>query len=133
MARSSRLKLTSISISITATPLMVERIRASLVYALLSLNTVIEGRMAEFFTKQGISFTRDRMNTLSFATCPSKDLFPSENSTTPRSVRPDFYLDVMSVQVGCNILVGNDEFAHRRYRFFIFQSFNTLAVISRGL
>lgn len=67
-----------------------------------------EEQMATFFTQKGILFDRDFENTIHFSHCPQLQL-PGVRS------RPDFYLTELSAQLETTILVGNDEFAHRRY------------------
>lgn len=67
-----------------------------------------EERMATFFTEQDILFNRDWENVISYSHCPQLQL------TGARS-RPDFFLTDLSVKLGIAVLIGNDEFAHRRY------------------
>jgi hypothetical protein len=93
-------------------------IQASIRYASQLSNLSIESQMAAFLKENKISFKQDRENTLSFSTCPAAPIpLPSETAEKPRSVRPDFFLDEISTLLGCYILIGNDEFAHRRYRY----------------
>lgn len=68
-----------------------------------------EQQMATFLEQKGILFTRDWENVISFNHCPQLQL-PGARS------RPDFFLTDLSVKLGIAVLVGNDEFAHRRYQ-----------------
>jgi uncharacterized C2H2 Zn-finger protein len=72
-----------------------------------------EEQMAVFLKDNGILFDRDRDNTLHFNHCQI-DPNPHPKANKAR-IRPDFYLTDMSVELGCHILIGNDEFQHRRY------------------
>ena len=73
-----------------------------------------ESQMAAYFTQNGISFTQDRqilwnlLHARTSKTC---------SRLRPRRIRADFFLRDISTTLGCYIVVGNDEFAHRKYRY----------------
>jgi hypothetical protein len=67
-----------------------------------------EEQMAVFLKDNGILFDRDRENTLHFNHCQNVDPNPHPKANKAR-IRPDFYLTDMSVELGCHILIGNDE------------------------
>lgn len=76
-----------------------------------------EQQLADFFTKQNISFDRDWLNFISFKPCSG-----IEGSRS--SARPDFYLHTKSAELECVLLVCNDEFAHRQTKCEFQRIFN---------
>ena len=66
-----------------------------------------EHRLAKFFEAKGVEFTRDTENYINIRSC-LKDSYK-------KFTRPDFHLLQYSAKLGAVVLVGNDEFAHRRY------------------
>ena len=69
-----------------------------------------EQRMATFFDREGILYDRDHQNLIRHNTC--KTLQPFFNG---HFSRPDFHLFQFQHTTNLVMLVGNDEFAHRRY------------------
>jgi hypothetical protein len=67
-----------------------------------------EAKLAAFLTTNNIAFDRDWANRINFKTC---DNIQGGHA----SARPDFYLPEWSARLGCVVLIGNDEFAHRKY------------------
>ncbi len=67
-----------------------------------------ESKLAAFFTKNNITFSRDRQNFISFRNC--KEVIEGGHF----NARPDFYLFEKSAELGIVLLVGNDELAHRQ-------------------
>ncbi len=74
----------------------------------LSRRLKTEQRMACLFQAHGIRFERDRKNAIFHSHCLQLAL-PGSHS------RPDFFLPEFVPAVGADVVVGNDEFAHRRY------------------
>ncbi len=74
----------------------------------LRLRLKTEQQMADLFQAHGIRFERDRKNTIFHSHCLQLAL-PGSHS------RPDFFLPEFVPAVGADVVVGNDEFAHRRY------------------
>ena len=69
-----------------------------------------EQQMADLFTKNNIKFDRDAQNMVRHSSCQTlKQYFKGHYS------RPDFHLFQLQSEIGAIVLVGNDEFAHRRY------------------
>ena len=66
-----------------------------------------ETKLANFLKSRNIFFDRDWMNFLQFRNC----LHIEGNKL---SARPDFYLPIESNKLKCIVLIGNDEFQHRR-------------------
>jgi hypothetical protein len=69
-----------------------------------------ETQMAELFDENKIEYDRDFQNMVSHGSCP-----PLKRMFTGRHSRPDFHLYKMQASMNAIVLVGNDEFAHRRY------------------
>lgn len=67
-----------------------------------------ETQLAQFFDTRGIPYDRDWVNRLNFKGC-------SNMEGNRLSARPDFYLPTFSAELGCVVLCGNDEMAHRHY------------------
>jgi len=67
-----------------------------------------ETKMAKLFDENGIAYDRDFMNTIR----SQPGCYTFTNGT---SARPDFHLLDLSSHLQADVLVGNDEFAHRRY------------------
>jgi hypothetical protein len=67
-----------------------------------------EQKLATFLTENRFDFTRDFANTVSHRAC-------AELKLSGHRSRPDFYLPVLSAEVGATVLIGNDERAHRKY------------------
>ena len=88
-----------------------------------------EQQMAAMFKRENILFDQDRENTLTFATCPGMNPLPSA-AKKPRSLRVDFYLIELSVKLGIRIFVGNDEFAHQRYRCDSYRTINFASMLA---
>ncbi len=88
----------------------------SLEYHIQALHTVdglsrrlqTEQQMADLFQAHSIRFERDRENAIFHSHCLQLAL-PGSHS------RPDFFLPEFVPAVGADVVVGNDEFAHRRY------------------
>ncbi len=69
-----------------------------------------EQQMADLFTKACVPFDRDAKNIVRHSSCESiKRYFRGHHS------RPDFHLYSLQASASALVLVGNDEFAHRRY------------------
>jgi hypothetical protein len=68
-----------------------------------------ESSMAAWFESEGYAFTRDWENYVNHHTCADlRVLFPGKFS------RPDFRLYILETILRAILLVGNDEFCHRR-------------------
>jgi len=67
-----------------------------------------ETKLAEFFKSKNIAIERDWMNYIKFKYCKNIE----GNST---SARPDFFLPEYSALLKAIVIIGNDEFAHRKY------------------
>ena len=83
-----------------------------------------ETRLADFLTAQGIVFDRDWTNRIDFQHCRG-----IEGGAV--SARPDFFLPVESVRLGALVLLGNDEFAHRRYPCDFQRLFNIVQALDQ--
>lgn len=70
-----------------------------------------ETKLAEFFKAENIAYDRDWTNRIDFKLCPT--IPPLGNKS---NARPDFFLPELSAKLKATVLVGNDEFAHRRYQ-----------------
>lgn len=69
-----------------------------------------ENQLARFLDQEGIAYDRDFQNVVAHGRCPGlKEYFQGQYS------RPDFHLYEMQAQTKLVVLIGNDEFAHRRY------------------
>jgi hypothetical protein len=69
-----------------------------------------ENLMAAFFDERKIPYDRDFQNVVAHNSCANlRKYFNGTHS------RPDFHLFQMQAQASAVVLVGNDEFAHRRY------------------
>lgn len=69
-----------------------------------------EQQMADLFREQGWAFDRDAANVVTHRQCPSlRKYFAGVFS------KPDFHLLDFQIATQAFVLVGNDEFAHRRY------------------
>ena len=69
-----------------------------------------ENSLAEWLSTEGLPFDRNFENIVSHSSCPKLAA-----TFTGRYSRPDFHLFLMQQQCRTVVLVGNDEFAHRRY------------------
>ena len=67
-----------------------------------------EHQLANFLQKKDCAFDRDRVNHVSFVCKPELKL-------TGNCSYPDFFLKDISASLGAVVLLGNDEFMHRRY------------------
>jgi len=67
-----------------------------------------EQQLADFLQKKGCAFDRDRVNHVSFVCKPELEL-------SAKCSYPDFYLTSITAKLGAVVLLGNDEFMHRRY------------------
>jgi hypothetical protein len=67
-----------------------------------------ETKLAEFLDSKNCAYDRDRTNHVSFTCKPSLKL-------SGRCSYPDFYLTEISARLGAHVILGNDEFSHRRY------------------
>ncbi len=67
-----------------------------------------ETKLARFFESIGIAYDRDWVNKLNFKGCENMQ-------GTASYARPDFFLPIESARLCAIVLVGNDEFCHRRY------------------
>lgn len=67
-----------------------------------------ESQLADFFDKHKIIYDRDWVNRISFKSCKNIE-------GTNLSARPDFHLYGLDHLLNAIVLVGNDEFCHRRY------------------
>jgi len=90
-----------------------------------------ESKLEEFFKSKKIPATRDWENVINFKYCKNIEVGPG-------SARPDFYLLAESVRLSAIVLVGNDEFGHRRYPCDFKRVFNICSALeqnpdSRGL
>ena len=70
-----------------------------------------EHKMSELFKTNGIANDRDWTNTVTFRGCTS------EVEGNAYRARPDFFLLEVSAQLGALVLIGNGEYAHRRYPY----------------
>lgn len=70
-----------------------------------------ERQLADLFDQNHIAYDRDHANLVRHSSCQSlKGLFSGKFS------RPDFHLVQFQAEIGALVLVGNDEFSHRRYQ-----------------
>jgi hypothetical protein len=69
-----------------------------------------ERKMATLFNKHKIAYEHDWANLVKHADCKALKRY-----FTGKSSRPDFRLIILGVLLRAIVLVGNDEFAHRRY------------------
>jgi len=67
-----------------------------------------EQKLADFLTSQHVVFTRDWMNHIQFKNCAN-----IEGNKT--SARFDFFLPTESARLEANVIIENDEYAHRDY------------------
>ncbi len=67
-----------------------------------------ETKLAKFFDEESIMYDRDWLNRLVFKHCQNIE-------GKSGSARPDFYLIAESFRLKAIVLLGNDEFCHRRY------------------
>jgi hypothetical protein len=74
----------------------------------LSQKLESETKLAKFFDAQGVPFYRDWENIINFRSCQGIE-------GNRFHARPDFYLPTYSAILEAVVIVGNDEFAHRRY------------------
>ena len=78
-----------------------------------------ETKLAQFLQTKGVAFDRDWTNRLDFKRCSQMQV---EGGAL--SARPDFFLPTLSAELGAQVLLGNDEFAHRRYPCDLQRVFN---------
>lgn len=75
-----------------------------------------ETQLARCLDRAGIAYTRDWQNRLRYADCPAMARIAARDGSTAGSSRPDFHLLALSARLGAIVLLGNDEFEHRRYK-----------------
>ncbi len=84
-----------------------------------------ENKLAHFLTTQHILFDRDWMNYLTFKECKN-----IEGGKV--SARLDFYLPLESERLKCIVLIGNDEWQHRREQCDFQRVFNIIQSLEQS-
>jgi hypothetical protein len=74
----------------------------------LSKKLQSETQLAKFFDSINVKYDRDWANLIQFKSCKNIE-------GQHVSARPDFYLPEISALLNAIVLIGNDEFQHRRY------------------
>ncbi len=83
-----------------------------------------EAKLAEFLTANDVVFSRDWLNLIKFGHCENIEGNAS-------SARPDFYLQAESARLGAVVLIGNDEYAHRRYPCDMRRTYNIVQALEQ--
>ena len=75
-----------------------------------------ETRLSDCFDRHAIATVRDWQNRLAYRACPAMArLAAVQEGPAAGSSRPDFHMVELSARLRAIVLLGNDEFEHRRY------------------